>query len=142
MRAEVFALKHIDALADHGGQEYLVTAMAPEDVARLTAKGTHLSFFAGDVLIGCAGVVPVHEWRGVSWALIRSGLPEHFLGFHRGVLAALRAEAYQRVEAYVDPTMSTAERWMRALGFRIETPYKPFYFPDGRGASEWVRYKT
>ena len=44
------------------------------------------------------------------------------------------------IEAYPDPSFKPSARWVRLLGFELETPFKPFFFPDGRGAAEWVRY--
>lgn len=52
------------------------------------------------------------------------------------------AEApYSRIEVLVDPAFAPAIRWIRLLGFACETPYKPYYLPDGRAAGEWVMLK-
>lgn len=139
MKVVPFVPEHIDALRDFGSQDYLVTSGSREELGLLVRHGRHLSFFAEDVLIGCAGVTPVHEWRGIAWALLRSGLPESFLALHRNVARELSKEPYARIEAYVDPSFKPAVRWIKLLGFRLETPYKAYFFPDGRGASEWVR---
>lgn len=140
MRIEVFRPEHIAALKDHGGQEYLVSATPVDEIEMVTKNGTHLSFFADDLLVGCAGVAPVNPWRGIAWALMRTGLPRLFPAFHILARRELHRIPLQRIEAYIDPTFSPAARWVRFLGFVIETPYKPFFFPDGRGAQEWVRY--
>ena len=138
MRMERFKAEDIEKLRDNDGQEYLVSIMDPKMLGNLVSSGDHYSFFAEDVLVGCGGVAKLNDWRGVAWALFQTGKPQYFLGLHRGALQILRAQPFRRIESYVDPTVPQSVRWIKLLGFELETPYKPYFFPDGRGAAEWV----
>ncbi|MDP2618648.1 MAG: hypothetical protein Q8P46_00485 [Hyphomicrobiales bacterium] len=141
MRTEEFRVEDLDRLKNFGGQEYLVPLVDRGQLATAIQLGAHYSFWSGDDLVGCAGIIPVHEWRAVTWALLQQGETRRFAGLHRAVSAVLRAQSYPRIEAYVDPAFAPAMRWTAMLGFEIETAFKPFWFPDGRGAAEWVLYR-
>lgn len=140
MRVEEFRLDDLDQLENVGGQEYLVSLTDREKFAFGLKGGNHYSLFSDDMLVACIGFAPVHEWRCTAWALLKGGEPKLFAAVHIVSRRLLRSQPWRRVEAYVDPTFGPAVRWMQLLGFQIETPYKPYYCPDGRGASEWVFY--
>lgn len=95
-------------------------------------------------IIACGGLAPAwpdSETRAIAWMLIDRAKPRLFPFIHKNVLRALNEAPYRRIEAFTDPTFKPAERWIRMLGFEIEVPYKPYYFPDGRAAQEWVRIR-
>jgi len=140
MRVEKFLPGDIAKLEDHSWQKSLIPLMNMDQLDDLTRTGAHISVFDGDILIGCGGVVEINDWRGGVWSLLRDGRPQNFLGLHRASVRLLQSLPYKRIEGYVDPTIPEAVRWIRLLGFRLEMPYKPYFFPDGRGAAEWAFY--
>lgn len=142
MRVERFVVEDMALLSNHGGQGDLVELMPVGEMEKLTSTGAHYSLFIGDELIACVGASELNRYRAAVWALFQSGRPETFLAVHRTGLRLLRALPYQRLEAYVDPTNPAAVRWIGQLGFRCEVPFRPYFFPDGRGASEWALYLT
>lgn len=135
-----FRPDHIGAFTNHAGQEHLVEALPAEELDRATSTGAHYTLKAGSQVVACMGVVHINDYRASAWTLLQRLAPARFISVHRAAWHLLRIQPYMRIEAYVDPTMAPATRWMRMLGFRLETPYKPFFFPDGRGAAEWVLY--
>lgn len=93
-------------------------------------------------VIACGGLLPVwpnNTTRAMAWMLLANDLGPNFTFIHRAVLKVLNDSPFDRVEAHIDPKFPPAERWIRMLGFRIETPWKPFFFPDGSAAQEWIR---
>lgn len=140
MKVEAFEPKHVAWLENYGGQEYLLPLADDEGLRQLAMHGNHYSFFHEGELIACGGFIKMHELRAQAWALFRSGKPELFLPLHIVMKHLVVTQPFRRIEAFTDPSFKAATRWIKALGFRLETPYKPFFFPDGRGASEWVRF--
>lgn len=137
MRLESFKAEHIDLFAgDFGPQEWL----APYLELGAMIESRAYSVFDDPHFLGSFGLHPVHAYRGVVWALIKPSNPVNFLKFHRCAARVLAGwkEDYRRIEAYVDPDFPAAVRWIKLLGFRVECELKPYFFPDGRPASEWV----
>lgn len=133
-----FEPQHISGLPNASGQEALVRAT---DMAAVTAGGVHRSVLADSLPIACVGVSRIHDYRGFAWAIISSGYPHGFKVVHRAAKRVLALAPFSRIETYVDPRIPENMQWVRLLGFRLEAPYKPYIFPDGRGAAEWVIYK-
>ena len=132
----------------------IVTAFRPAHLARLHLQPAQLAVGAeflrpgyaemlqrggqaftaldDDGVIACAGVAEVWEGRGLAWALIGASAGRHMLSVHRAVAGFLKQAPYRRIEATVDDGFDEAHRWMRMLGFTLETPGgMPGFRPDG-----------
>ena len=141
MIVERFRIDDIDRFANYAGQESLVAGLSRDDLAYLTGRpGNNYSLWSGERLLACLGVVGINQWRGAAWALLQRGAASSFVSVHRLALKVLREQPYRRIEAHIDPFSETAVRWMVMLGFRLEVPFRPYYFPDGRPAAEWALY--
>lgn len=138
IRLEPFKAEHVALLADYGEQEWLRPYF--EEMALEAERGSAIAVFAQDDFIGCGGIVPVHDFRAVAWAIFMPGFPQHFLAVHLHTRTFLldKLKTFRRIEAYIDPEFFRAVRWVKALGFHCETDNKPYFFPDGRTGSEWV----
>lgn len=138
MRIERFSVDDVDRINNWGGQDMLVSAMTKESIAKTIERGNHYSLFSDDALIACFGVVPYNDWRCLGWALLRSGAPEMFVSVHQAIRRLMKEQPWIRIEAFTQAGNVLQARWTRLLGFHVETPFKPYYFPDGTAASEWV----
>ena len=107
----------------------------------MAARDDCFTAFNGDRFLGVGGCVLINRYRAQAWVLLKQTTPADFVGLHRAVRKVLDDSPAKRIEAIVDPTFDEGVRWIKMLGFKCESPYKPFYFPDGRAASEWVRLK-
>lgn len=88
----------------------------------------------GETVLACAGVVEVWAGRALAWALIAEDAGRHMLGIHRAVSGFLMQAPYRRIEATVDEGFEAGHRWLRLMGFVLETPNGMRGFnPDGRG---------
>jgi len=141
MRIERFSVGHLDSIANYGGQESAVARMPRDEVAATIRTGNHYSLYSGDDLVACIGFVPANDWRCMGWSLLRSGMPETFTAVHKTVKGLMLQQPWPRIEIYVDPHSEAAMRWAWLLGFSLENPFKPYFFPDGSPAAEWVFLK-
>lgn len=133
IRLEPFKAAHLKEV-DWGGQGWLMPYF--DEVA---ASGTYSrSAYAGDIFLGAGGVAEVHEFRAVAWVVLVPGQAKRFRALYNLIKKVLSVQIYPRIEAYIDPEFSQAMRMAKMLGFRQEGEVKPYFFPDGRGASEWV----
>lgn len=121
------------------GQEALIGKLSLGELESVAQTGKAVR--VDSVAIACFGVQKLHDYRGIAWALLARGYPKHFVSIHRAAVEVLREAPYPRIETYADPMVPESGRWLAMLGFTLETAYKPFIFPDGRGAAEWVLVK-
>lgn len=142
MRVEAFRVEDLDRIDNFGGQESLVASLPRDEVAAAICNGNHYSLFSGARLAACIGFLPLNEWRCTAWSVLRSGMPELFPAVHKAARRLLLEQPWPRTEIYVDPRSERAMRWAQLLGFSLETAYKPYFFPDGSPASEWVFLKS
>ena len=135
-----FAIGDIELFQNYGGQDYLVPLMEREKLVDMVASGSHYTILAEDRILACGGFAPANPYRAVAWALLSEGTPQRFPAVHRMIGRLLNEQPWRRIEAYVDPGFAPAMRWARMLGFELVVPFRPLFYPDGRGAAEWVFY--
>lgn len=138
-----FKAAHIEEMATYGGQTWAIEYFVANnmDPSIYEASGPAFSGAVGGEIIGCAGVITVHERRAIAWALLSNHAPRYFLSIHKAVAAFLGDQAPPRVEAYVDAEFPQAKRWVEALGFICECDNMRDFFPGGRAGSLWTKLK-
>lgn len=143
MRVEAYRPEHLHALELQQAQAHFRGDVDSEAYARALAIPRH-SFTAldGDRVIACAGCVEIWDNRAMAWALVSKDAGQHLLGVHRAVHGFLMAAKWRRVEAYVDVGFEPGMRWMRLLGFELDTPVPVRAFrPDGGDCFLFSRIK-
>lgn len=138
MRLEKFHRTHVALFKSFGKQAALAEYFQDEEVLAQAEGSESWSLFDGGTFIGCGGLLGLSSYRALAWVMHNPTEPRHFFMFHRVCARILNASEYARIEAYIDTSFAEAVRWAKCLGFTCETETKPFYFPDGRTASEWV----
>jgi hypothetical protein len=138
-----FQASHIEELATYGGQTWAMEYFTANkmDPSIYEATGPSFSGAVAGEIVGCAGLIIVHERRAITWALFSNKAPQHFISIHRAVAAFLRAQEIPRIEAYVDTEFPQAKRWVEALGFACECEHMRDFFPGGRAAALWTKFK-
>lgn len=114
-----------------------------EDVAKTLEADGNWSLFADDgEFLGAVGVSAITSHRGLIWAMFNNARPGNSVGIHRATryIVEEALSKFKRIEAYIDVNYAPGHRAMKTLGFHLETKEKPFYLPDGRTISEYVRF--
>jgi len=140
MQIVPFEPEHVEKFVNYGGQEHLVSVFKPREILELKEKGDAFTAMDGDRVVGCGGVIALTAFRGVAWGLFQKTGTADFLAIHMATRRYLRNCRFRRVEAYVDPLSPPAMRWIALLGFTLERPYIPYFYPNGCGSSAWVLY--
>jgi hypothetical protein len=141
MKIISFQPDHIKQFKNYGGQEIRVGEVDEKEVHELKQFGEAYTAVKNNMIIGCAGVIPCTKFRAAAWGLFQRTTHSDFLFVHRKTKEFLENTQYIRIEAYVDPGFYAAVRWIEMLGFKLERPYIPLFFPDGSGASAWALHK-
>jgi hypothetical protein len=125
-------------MSNHDAQGTLLSGVSDQDLESLAKLGQCWTFVHDSVVLSCAGFIRANQWRAQAWVLFQKTHPRLFLPLHWAIASKIVEGGYVRVEAFTNPQHVNASRWMRAIGFEIVVPYKPLFFPDGSGASEWA----
>lgn len=143
MKLVPFEPAHVAKFLNYGGQEHLVLSFRPEELVDLRDRGESWSLEKDEnTILGCGGVIKINAYRCCAWGLFqKTPNPTDFLYIHKAVKAGIQRQPYHRIEAFVDPKLFPAMRWIRLLGFTLERAYIPYFFPDGSGASAWAMNK-
>jgi hypothetical protein len=91
-----------------------------------------------DQILACWGMIPQWQGRGVVWSILSKNCGPHFVVIHKSALSFLAGLDMRRLEAQVDVGFDQGVRWMRLLGFELES-YKRAFRPDGADMLEFVR---
>lgn len=105
-----------------------------------TLEGLHAHTLMDDGKpIVCAGAIPLHAGRAYLWAYLSGIDAPLFRQVHGWAKTFLRSLPFKRLEATVDAEFAPGHRWVRALGFKCETP-EPMaaYTPNGRAAMQYA----
>jgi uncharacterized protein YciI len=143
MKVEALRPHHLASLQLQDAQAYFGPEMTnPEYVESLVRAGPCFAATDGSRVIGCAGVVEVWDNRAMAWALMSRDAGRQMLTVHRLVAGFLAQAKWRRIEATVDAGFEAGHRWMRLLGFTLETP-EPMraYRPDGGDCFLYARVK-
>lgn len=111
----------------------------PEYVAML-ARSDAFTGLVNGVPVVCSGCLELWENRAIAWALFASAAGRNMVAVHRAVARYLAQAKWRRIEATVDPDFDAAQRWIRALGFRLEGTMRA-YTPDGRDNDLFARVR-
>lgn len=141
MKIEPFKPEHLLAPGLLESQPHVRAALqSPEYMAALAAHPAWTAF-DGDRFVGAAGVITLWQGRVQAWAVLAGDIGQHqFIAVHRAVLRFLSTQR-GRIESVVAVGFEPGHRWMRMLGFQLETPHPMRgWLPNGADALQYARY--
>lgn len=138
MKVVPYQAEHMRALRLQSAQ---LSSMgwAPADHAEMLEQFTAFTALDGDEVLVCAGVIELWPGRGAAWAFMAENLGARMVAIHRAVRRYFATLDFRRLEAEVATDFPQGHRWVRLLGFELETPRLRAYFPDGSDASMYVK---
>lgn len=135
-----YKAEHLDKLDLQEGQQYLAVYLKP-DLRKLLEGEYSFTGFDGDKVVGCAGLLPQWENRGIVWAYLASDSGRHFPAIHKAVKRFLDAAPFNRIEATVDAEFEPGHRWVKMLGFKLEAPLMRKYRPNDGDSALYARVR-
>ncbi len=93
----------------------------------------------GKVIL-CSGLAYYWEGRAEMWAILDKDAGSQLLQATRMAKKAIEAYAVKRLEIIVRAGDTAGERWAKMLGFKLEGEEMASFYPDGSGASRYVRF--
>jgi hypothetical protein len=136
-----FEMDHFRKLKFQAAQEYTRGFLREEDVRVLEHEDAHsFSLVDGEIVLGCAGVIPIWPHRAAVWAMIAGeARGRKFILVDKAVRRFLATCYINRIEATVDCNFPEGHRWMQSLGFKLEAERMRGYRPDGGDCALYAR---
>ena len=129
---------HLAWLEETGDAEGGMSLLGDEERKHLARMPSYTALHGGGV-IACAGTLPQWPGRSIAWAYLHKNSGPHM----RFITVAVRnhlAMIKGRIEATVRCDFSAGHRWMKMLGFMVETAVLPLYGPEGEAHTAYVRF--
>lgn len=141
MKFEQLKAEHVvgmGPLADiHQGYELTAElAVALEDC------GGHAAIDDDGKVVAVAGILPRWHGVGMGWAWLSKDWRKHARRITAQVITVLEQSDCHRIEAGVQCGFKAGHRWMKRLGFEVETPCAKGWGPDGKDYTIYVRCKN
>jgi hypothetical protein len=136
-----FKPEHVKEMELQDSQKYLSSFANDNVLASLQGDWSFTGVVNG-VPIGCAGIIPMWQGRGIAWAYLSSRATKHqFIQVHRAVKKFLDDCYLQRIEMTVDCEFAEGHRWAHKLGFTMEAPRMRAYNPNGGDCALYARVR-
>lgn len=141
MRTRFFRVEHLKKLNWQDYTAWSKDFITPERLKQLESEYAFTLLHDGKPL-ACMGANEIWPERCEVWAIFDIEAGSNFVGLHRAAKWLLGTLPHKRIEATVEVCFDPARRFVRALGFELETAYMPFYFPNGKAGARYVRLRN
>lgn len=94
-----------------------------------------------DTPLACAGVFVYWPGRGEAWTIFAKDLKRELVLVHKVIKRYLEICPVKRIEAAIDVEQEVSHRWIKTLGFTLESPRLRAFRPDGGDASMYIRIR-
>jgi hypothetical protein len=111
---------------------------SPEALRQLERENTWTGVVDGDP-VACAGTICQWPGRHSAWAYLGLNTGPHMLWLTLETAKRI-ATVKGRIEASVRSDFSAGQRWMKMLGFSVETPCMKSFGPQGEDHVGFVRF--
>jgi hypothetical protein len=141
---EVIRLKaeHFEQLLAQEWNAEMRPYFTPEAIKRLENNvHSYSAITASGRVVFCGGVTLYWPNRCEVWAVFDPKCKREFMAIHREVKKFLYSLNMRRIEASVRVGFESGERWVKALGFKMEAPIMKAYTPGGEDCSLYALVK-
>lgn len=136
-----YKAEHLMMIALQEKQQYLGPFINDELAVSLEMDDWSWTGMIDGEVIGCSGVMPIWQGRGMAWAYLSDNAGQHFIKVHKAVGKFLDNCYLKRIEMTVDCRFDQAHRWARMLGFKMEAGRMEAYTPSGMDCSLYSRVR-
>lgn len=130
---------HLRAIDLQRAQENMRPYLVDPEYGEWLATQESYSVFCGERIIACGGLLKMWDGRAQVWSLLGSQTGNSMIPLTRLVRGYLSSLSYRRIEATCDSGFECGHRWLKLLGFTLETPVMKAYRPDGGDEAMYVR---
>ena len=142
MQIVQYQAEHLFRIDLQQSQKHLENHISKELAKGLEREYASFTGLDGDKVIACAGIIKLWEGRCMVWSYLADDAGKYMPAIHKATKRMLDVVEFSRIEAVVDEGFVEGHRWIKMLGFELETqePMRK-YMPNGNGAYLYARVK-
>jgi hypothetical protein len=129
---------HLHSIVLQPAQAFIGSDLTPEMADALAKIGDAYTALHEGLVMGCAGVAPLHPGNASAWAVLGQCGPRFFVRIHKAALRYFAGQDYRRIQTAVRTDFEAGHRWARALGFENEGTMRK-YGPEGADYDLYAR---
>lgn len=131
--------EHLISLSMQPSQQWF-QPHATQQCAEAWANCKHVTTCVGDDrVLAIAGIEEYWPGRALLWSVFSDNMAREFGRVHVLAKRFIDQGKVRRLEAAVEIGFDNGHRWMRALGFELETPCARRYKANGADCAIYVR---
>lgn len=135
-----FIANHLWDLDQEDGRAYLSMHVTPALAAGMENDQTFTGLADGRV-VAVGGIADLCPGRAMMWSYMGLTAGKHMVSITKVARRLIDTVTVARLEADVDVDFAPGHRWLKMLGFELETPRMRKYRPDGGDMAKYVRIK-
>ena len=139
MEVVPYKAEHLMAMTLQPAQAWMVPLVNYEMAKAL--EGNAMTGLDGDDVLIVAGVAEYWTGRGLIWAYVGDNAYRHWKSIHAAAKRFLEMAPQDRIEAAIEVGHDAGERWIKKLGFELETPLARKYQAGGRDCKVYVKIR-
>lgn len=140
MHAVPFKAIHLAVLAVQPAQRWMLPYI--DDPAALEGEHAYTLVRDGWPIV-CCGAAPLWPGRAYAWCFLSERIDAAlFPQVQKWAKRFLAELPFRRIEAACDPDWAPGHRWLRSLGFTLETPRAEGFEVDGRAAALYAKVRA
>lgn len=122
MKVVPFQADHLALLVPQPAQRDELAALSRPEARALEMAGGAWTVVCDGAVVACGGIAPQRWSRALLWAFLGVKAGRHLLSVFRAARRILALSEYARIETTVRADFDAGHRWIKLLGFELETP--------------------
>lgn len=136
-----FEPEHLSMFKEFAHGPSVGSRITVAELERLAARPHSYSYVEDGKVYACAGITEYWEGRGEAWIILSEGLGHRFKAIHTLTKKFLDECPIKRIEGIINVDFKDAHRWIKHLGFEVESPCMKAYGRDGADCVLYAKVK-
>lgn len=141
LRIEKLKAEHIAELFKEEAAKKFAAHITPWHAKGLEESNLCYTAFMDDKIVACGGAVEYWKNRGEAWIIFGKTFTGNFILLQRAAREFIHRCPLKRLEASVVLGFDKGHRWIKSLGFKLETPLAKSYTQDGEDCALYSRVR-
>lgn len=136
-----FKKEHLSELKEHVFGLSVKKNISSQQLENLENRNHSYTVIKEGRVLACAGITEFWPGRGEAWALLDKDIGPLLIDVSREVKKFLDEVPIKRIEAIVYTDFIEGIRWVKLLGFKLESPCMKAYGRNGKDCMLFSRVK-
>ena len=138
---EKLKAEHLFTLFEEDSAKPFARHYTPEHARNLEQNNLCYTAFMDGKIVACGGAVEYWKDRGEAWIIFGKTYAGNFILLQRAAKKFIEMCPLRRLESSILLHYEEGHRWIKSLGFELETPLARAYTQDGEDCALYARVR-